>query len=150
MNKIFLVTLGACALAGNLKAETVFQQVGRSLDTLSQAAMRKEMREEAYDDAIRAEAAREAKSDHEKQIQAAYRAQDLRNQARAEAFQQDAKANPAFYHTDALPLSNLLDDEATIRVYLHDLGYQVSAAQISQIRAYMQAQGINHVSGLGR
>jgi hypothetical protein len=151
MKRIFLLASLACALAGNVKAgETVWQQIGRGLDNLGYAAMHEEARKEAQEQAEYQAALAQAKAEHEKWVQKMYRQQDLRNQARDAAFVEDAQNNP-FYHTDALPLWNTCDDLATIKTYLHDSGYtDISDAQIAKVRAYMKANGLQHVSQLGR
>jgi len=149
MKRIFLLALGACALAGNVKAETVLQQIGRGLDNLGNAAMHEEARKEAQEQAEYQAALAQAKAEHEKWVQKMYRQQDLRNQARDAAFAEDAKSNP-FYHSDALPLPNTYDNVATIKVYLHDSGQDLSDTEASNVRSYMLAHGIRHVSQLGQ
>jgi hypothetical protein len=178
MKKTFLLALGALALAGNAGAQTVWQQIGAAqesqayaahrqasaleiqadalqsqvgaIQTQSNVAVRQEMREEAKEWAEAQKAAAEAKAEHEKKIQLAYKAQAERNRRRDEAFAEDARTNPA-YHTDPIPqVANLYDDAATIRTYLHDSGYNdISDAQISNVCTYMHANGIRHVSQLG-
>jgi hypothetical protein len=150
MKRIFLLASLACALAGNVKAgETVWQQIGRGLDNLGNAAMHEEARKEAQEQAEYQAALAQAKAEHEKWVQKMYRQQDLRNQARDAAFVEDAKSNP-FYHTDALPLWNQYDSIVTIKVYLHDSGNDVSDTEASKVRSYMLAHGIKHVSQLAQ
>jgi hypothetical protein len=149
MKRFFLLASLACAIAGNLKAETIWQQIGRGLDNLGNAAMHEEARKEAQEWAENQAALAQAKAEHEKWIQKMYRDQDLRNQARDVAFAEDAKSNP-FYHTDALPLWNQYDSIVTIKVYLHDSGNDVSDTEASKVRSYMLAHGIKHVSQLAQ
>jgi hypothetical protein len=147
MKRILLLALGACALAGNVKAqETVWQQIGRSLDNLGNAAMYEEARKEAKEWAEHQAALAQARSDEQKKIQELYRAQNRINEARDKAFAEDAAANPGFYHTDALPLSKDCDDIATIKLYLHDSGYSLSDEEALKVRSYLLAHRLKHVS----
>jgi Flp pilus assembly protein TadG len=149
MKLSFLLASLACALVINSKAETVWQQIGRGLDNLGNAAMHEEARKEAQEQAEYQAALAQAKAEHEKWVQKMYHQQDLRNQARDAAFAEDAKSDP-FYHTDALPLWNQYDSIVTIKVYLHDSGNDVSDTEASKVRSYMLAHGIKHVSQLAQ
>jgi hypothetical protein len=170
MKRFFLLALGACALAGNVKAqtETVWQQVGRALDTQAQVDVVREQRmqrQEARQNAIdfaearalaeqqaqeRALAALIKKAADDKAFVEACRAQSARREA--VGYPNGPKFNPALTEGDPIPsIANLYDDEAAIRLYLHDSGYSdLSDGEIAKVRAYMHAHGIRHVSQLGQ
>jgi hypothetical protein len=149
MKRIFLLALGACALAGNLKAdtlgfpshsETVWQQVGRSLDTMAQVDVAREsrlQRAEARQNAIdHAEAKAEAQT-YAQEVADARQAADQKRQAdfRALCQAQGAGQQPAE-----------CDSNGTIERFLKINGYpQPSLVQIEAVRSYMQSHGLQHV-----
>ena len=52
---------------------------------------------------------------------------------------------------DPIEIVNLYDDQATIKMYLHDSGYiDLSDAEITKISTYMKINHIHHVSQLGQ
>lgn len=87
---------------------------------------------------------------HDRQMRAWY--QDyLRDNLRKHEEIKRLSAVDQLSEGDRLPLWNVYDDEATIRIYLHDSGYtDLSDAQIAQVHAYMKANQIHHVSELGQ
>ena len=65
--------------------------------------------------------------------------------------EQNVKPQPIkLLEGDQLPqISQVYDDEATIKIYLRDSGYtDLSNAKIQQVSAYMRAHGIKHISEL--
>ena len=51
---------------------------------------------------------------------------------------------------DPIALSNRYDDEATIRIYLHNSGYiDLSDTEITMISTYMRDNHVRHISELG-
>ena len=173
MKRIFLFALGACALGGNLQAETVLQQMGNAQEIQAQVAVAAEARQERQEAienaqrAVEAQALAKEKADAElKALEPWFKAlfaQGYRPHDRELAAQYDkwlkhnAVANHLFdvdsvrvTEGDPVPFTGGYDDAATIRVYLHDSGYSLSDAQIQQVSTYMHTKGIKHVSELGQ
>jgi hypothetical protein len=80
---------------------------------------------------------------------AACRAQDLRHQMRDGEFRASINSGQLI-EGDKLPLPDTCDNVATIKIYLHDSGYAVNDEQASQVRSYLLAHGLKHVSDLGQ
>ena len=169
MKRIFFLVLSAYALVGNIEAEeTVWQQMGRAMDTEAQIdAIREErlQREEARQNAIdraealaaeqaaaraRAEAAEAARIKAYKEFIEACKTQNHNNEQRYKDFRASINGGKLF-DGDQIPLADVYDDEITIRIYLHDSGYtDLSDAAIAKVRTYMHEHGIKHVSQLAQ
>jgi outer membrane biogenesis lipoprotein LolB len=139
MKKLLLLALSACALAGNLQAgntSTVIQSTHAEEDARAYAA------------AVANEPQTYASLYH--RIAMTKPAVSVVERLYKQWLDgQNAKRQPVkLLEGDQLAeVANLYDDEATIRLYLRDSGYNdLSPAQISQIRAYMHKNGIRHVS----
>jgi hypothetical protein len=151
--RIFLLALSACALALNAHAGiTVTEQVGDATVTFDGAAGTAYL---AAKDAAQKQAALEkwfntlaenGLTPKDTQMRGLYYDWLRRNRRNNDEMRR-LTAVDHLSEGDPLPLANTYDDEATIRLYLHDSGYQdLSPAQISAVCAYMHKNGIRHVS----
>jgi hypothetical protein len=145
MKRIFLLALSACALAASTNAysQEVYPKAG---ETEAYAAAWAAWQKHDHTIVVRdsGECSRYGKELMEfnhtfyTNLMAACKLQNLRH----------VSIGSQLLEGDQLAqVNNLYDDEATIRLYLRDSGYNdLSPAQISQIRAYMHKNGIRHVS----
>jgi hypothetical protein len=141
MKQFFLLTSLACALVGNVKAgpQVIIQSTHAEEDARAYvAAVANEL--QTYESFYH----RIANAEHPSKVGQLYAEWLNRRNAQPEPTK--------LLEGDQLPqISQVYDDEATIRTYLHDSGYNdLSAKQIADIRVYMKANHIRHVSQLGR
>jgi predicted nucleic acid-binding protein len=137
MNRFFLLASLACALAGNVQADdiVVTEHVGEATVTYTGASATRALRR------VVAQETAERMADE--------RAEKFR--LAAEWAKNHPQSAASVADGDSAKLSNTYDDDATIRIYLRDSGYSdLSEAQLAQVRDYMKAHGIRHVSQLGQ
>jgi hypothetical protein len=149
MKRFFLLALGAYALAGNVQADNpqvVVHTTYAEQDARDQAAWEHAHALELNYFPILAE---KALVPHDPIVRAAYYDWLKRNRRHNEQLQ-SLYAVDQLSEGDASVLPNTYDNVATIKVYLHDSGQDVSDTQASNVRSYMLAHGIKHVSQLGQ
>ncbi len=173
MKRIFLLALGAYALAGNAAGEILDEALTYSAinanDAITYRLLSQEARDrrkEAADALAAAEARRQAEIQaraekaarwHERQVQfqasliSACQQQDRNNQARYAAFRASINGGKLVDGDPVPEIGDLYDSEPMIKMYLHDSGYNdVSDAQVTKITTYMRANRIRHVCQLGQ
>src|SRR6266478_1861767 len=151
MKLSFLLALGACALAGNAQADNpqvVVHTTYAEQDARDQAAWE---RAHALELKYFPTLAEKALVPHDPKVRALYNDWLKRNRRNNEETKRILAVDQLKIGDQLAQVNNLYDDEAMIRLYLHDSGYtDISDAQISDVRTYMHAHGIRHVSQLGQ
>jgi hypothetical protein len=150
MKLSFLLALGACALAGNVKADNpqiVIQSTHAEEDARAAAGW-----EHAHAmDRYFATLAQQALVPHDPNVRAAYNDWLKRNRLHNEELQR-LYAVDQLSEGDPVPeIGDLYDSEPMIKIYLRDSGYtEISDAEVTKIHDYMRANHIRHVSQLGQ
>jgi hypothetical protein len=149
MKRFFLLASLACAFAGNVQADNpqvVVHTTYAEQDARNQAAWEHAHALELNYFPILAE---KGLVPHDPNLRTAYNDWLKRNQRNNEETKR-ILAVDQLSEGDASVLPNTYDDVATIKVYLHNSGQDVSDTEASNVRSYMLTNHIHHVSQLGQ